>query len=76
VARLPERVSVSSLLEVVSDDLLKLNNNLKAVSVLSRSLLIKFAQDCFAKDALIDWLLGAHIDHGMKLRRNFFRNML
>uniref|UniRef100_A0A0E0QHS0 Uncharacterized protein n=1 Tax=Oryza rufipogon TaxID=4529 RepID=A0A0E0QHS0_ORYRU len=29
---IPERISVSSLLEVVSDDLLKLNNNLKSVS--------------------------------------------
>lgn len=27
-----ERISVSSLLEVVADDLLKLNNNLKSVS--------------------------------------------
>ncbi|KAM3300495.1 hypothetical protein ACQJBY_041486 [Aegilops geniculata] len=31
-ARLPERVSIASLLDVVSDDLLKLNNNLKSVS--------------------------------------------
>jgi all-trans-nonaprenyl-diphosphate synthase len=29
----PERTSVSSLLEVVSDDLLNLNNNLKSVSL-------------------------------------------
>jgi all-trans-nonaprenyl-diphosphate synthase len=31
-ASAPQRISVSSLLEVVSDDLLKLNNNLKSVS--------------------------------------------
>lgn len=36
-ARLPERVSIASLLDVVSDDLLKLNNNLKSVSAFSRS---------------------------------------
>jgi hypothetical protein len=30
----PDRISVSSLLEVVSDDLLRLNNNLKSVSFL------------------------------------------
>jgi all-trans-nonaprenyl-diphosphate synthase len=32
-ASAPERISVSSLLEVVSDDLLNLNNNLKSVSL-------------------------------------------
>lgn len=31
---IPERTSVSSLLEVVSEDLLNLNNNLKSVSFL------------------------------------------
>lgn len=31
-AAAPERISVSALLEVVSDDLLNLNNNLKSVS--------------------------------------------
>lgn len=34
VASVSERISVSSLLEVVSDDLLTLNNNLKSVSFL------------------------------------------
>jgi all-trans-nonaprenyl-diphosphate synthase len=33
-ATISERTSVSSLLEVVSEDLLKLNNNLKSVSFL------------------------------------------
>jgi all-trans-nonaprenyl-diphosphate synthase len=34
----PERISVSALLEVVSDDLLNLNNNLKSVSLFSNSI--------------------------------------
>ncbi|KAM0826585.1 hypothetical protein ACQ4PT_068789 [Festuca glaucescens] len=56
--RLPERVSISSLLEVVSDDLLKLNNNLKVVSVLSKSLLSSLKIAFFFSECLI----GAHID--------------
>ncbi|XP_066357184.1 probable solanesyl-diphosphate synthase 3, chloroplastic [Miscanthus floridulus] len=42
----PDRSSVSSLLEVVSDDLLKLNNNLKSVSVLLSRLLKTAAPFC------------------------------
>ncbi|XP_051210531.1 solanesyl-diphosphate synthase 2, chloroplastic isoform X2 [Lolium perenne] len=47
VARLPERVSVSSLLEVVSDDLLKLNNNLKALIGAENPVLVSAAEQIF-----------------------------
>ncbi|KAK1698534.1 hypothetical protein QYE76_015231 [Lolium multiflorum] len=46
-ARLPERVSVSSLLEVVSDDLLKLNNNLKALIGAENPVLVSAAEQIF-----------------------------
>ncbi|KAM0826583.1 hypothetical protein ACQ4PT_068788 [Festuca glaucescens] len=45
--RLPERVSISSLLEVVSDDLLKLNNNLKALIGAENPVLVSAAEQIF-----------------------------
>ncbi|XP_062203886.1 probable solanesyl-diphosphate synthase 3, chloroplastic [Phragmites australis] len=43
----PERTSVSSLLEVVSDDLLKLNNNLKSLIGAENPVLVSAAEQIF-----------------------------
>ncbi|KAF8716384.1 hypothetical protein HU200_026354 [Digitaria exilis] len=50
----PERISVSSLLEVVSDDLLNLNNNLKSVIKDFASGEIKQASTLFDCDVTLD----------------------
>jgi all-trans-nonaprenyl-diphosphate synthase len=44
---IPERISVSSLLEVVSDDLLKLNNNLKSLVGAENPVLVSAAEQIF-----------------------------
>ncbi|CAN6333638.1 unnamed protein product [Urochloa humidicola] len=44
---IPERTSVSSLLEVVSDDLLKLNNNLKSLVGAENPVLVSAAEQIF-----------------------------
>ncbi|XP_037428029.1 solanesyl-diphosphate synthase 2, chloroplastic [Triticum dicoccoides] len=46
-ARLPERVSIASLLDVVSDDLLKLNNNLKSLIGAENPVLVSAAEQIF-----------------------------
>ncbi|CAN6347440.1 unnamed protein product [Urochloa humidicola] len=44
---IPERTSVSSLLEIVSDDLLKLNNNLKSLVGAENPVLVSAAEQIF-----------------------------
>ncbi|KAK3139657.1 hypothetical protein QOZ80_5AG0387150 [Eleusine coracana subsp. coracana] len=46
-ASVPERISVSSLLEVVSDDLLRLNNNLKSLVGAENPVLVSAAEQIF-----------------------------
>ncbi|CAD6332732.1 unnamed protein product [Miscanthus lutarioriparius] len=46
-ASAPERISVSSLLEVVSDDLLNLNNNLKSLVGAENPVLVSAAEQIF-----------------------------
>ncbi|TVU20131.1 hypothetical protein EJB05_36324 [Eragrostis curvula] len=46
-ASLPERISVSSLMEAVSDDLLKLNNNLKSLVGAENPVLVSAAEQIF-----------------------------